>query len=206
MRNLNSIVAPEGRAGGRNRAWLCGLLAAASLLAAGLSQAQSAPAASASAPPQDTSITWHGITLYGIVDVGFQYDTHAAPFSDYFMAGSADVVQKNSNNVGVRNYVEQLEPVPGRPAGQGVAAVSWIGRRYSSSRRFSIQHPGTSAMRLKSLAQNNGKPLTAAKHQHRFECSGAGVPAVLRGIELAHLRHDHLRAPKHAHGGRHLEV
>src|ERR1700722_12746334 len=47
-------------------------------------------------PPTSTGLTWHGITLYGIVDIGLQYDTHAAPFSDYFMAGSADIVQKNS--------------------------------------------------------------------------------------------------------------
>jgi predicted porin len=63
---------------------------------AGVAHAQStaAPATSAAAP--SSSLSWHGITLYGIVDVGFQYDTHAAPFSDYFMAGSADIVQKNS--------------------------------------------------------------------------------------------------------------
>src|SRR6266404_2600474 len=46
----------------------------------------------------DDSLTWHGITLYGIVDIGLQYDTHAAPFSDYFMAGSSDIVQKNSRS------------------------------------------------------------------------------------------------------------
>ncbi|TLY57443.1 MAG: hypothetical protein E6K48_14885, partial [Gammaproteobacteria bacterium] len=43
-----------------------------SLAAATLAQAQ-APSASAPAPPPkpaDTSLTWNGITLYGIVDIG----------------------------------------------------------------------------------------------------------------------------------------
>src|SRR5580692_3191912 len=61
--------------------------------------AQSMSSAPASiAAPADESLTWHGITLYGIVDIGLQYDTHAAPISDYYPGGSGDVVQKNSNS------------------------------------------------------------------------------------------------------------
>ena len=68
---------------------------------AGVAQAQTTtapanPTQPGAPPPTSTGLTWHGITLYGIVDIGLQYDTHAAPFSDYFMAGSADIVQKNS--------------------------------------------------------------------------------------------------------------
>ena len=44
----------------------------------------------------DDALTWHGITLYGLIDIGLQYDTHGAPFSDYHPAGSANIVQKNS--------------------------------------------------------------------------------------------------------------
>ncbi len=40
-----------------------------------VAQAQTAPAA-------DDSLTWHGVTLYGIVDIGVQDDTHGAPISD----------------------------------------------------------------------------------------------------------------------------
>src|SRR5271168_1237825 len=58
---------------------------------------------SARAPAQTTSfehedVTWHGITLYGIIDVGLQYETHGAPFSNYYLAGGGEIVQKNSNN------------------------------------------------------------------------------------------------------------
>jgi predicted porin len=48
-------------------------------------------------PSSDESLTWHGITLYGIVDIGLQYDTHGAPISDYFSGGSNDIVQSDSN-------------------------------------------------------------------------------------------------------------
>ncbi len=42
------------------------------------------------------SLTWNGITLYGVVDVGLQYDAHGAPFSDYRPGASANIVQKDS--------------------------------------------------------------------------------------------------------------
>ncbi len=45
---------------------------------------------------QDESLTFHGITLYGVVDLGLQYETHGAPFSDYRPAASGNIVQKNS--------------------------------------------------------------------------------------------------------------
>src|ERR1700746_2044566 len=70
-----------------------GLLVAASLGAAGIADAQTT-----SPPPaktDDSSLTWKGITLYGIVDIGVQYDTHSAPFSDYFPATSGSLLQKN---------------------------------------------------------------------------------------------------------------
>jgi predicted porin len=45
----------------------------------------------------DDSLTWKGITLYGIVDIGLQYQNHGAPISDYFPPGSEEIIQKNSN-------------------------------------------------------------------------------------------------------------
>src|SRR5450432_2051466 len=67
---------------------------------AGVAGAQTAagtpPATIGTTAPVDDSLTWHGITLYGIVDIGLQYETHGAPFSDAHPAGSANIVQKNS--------------------------------------------------------------------------------------------------------------
>ncbi len=49
-------------------------------------------------PVEDGGLTWKGITLYGIIDAAVQYETHGAPFNDYFISGGSDIVQKNSNN------------------------------------------------------------------------------------------------------------
>jgi predicted porin len=78
---------------------LCGSL----LLAAIGAGAGEASAQAASSPPPvvtsgapDQSLTWHGITLYGIIDVGLQYENHGAPFGDYHPASSENLVNKNS--------------------------------------------------------------------------------------------------------------
>lgn len=82
----------EGRTGRVRLAVQWGVAAGllASVAHAQTTSAQSPPA------PADESLTWHGITLYGIVDAGIQYNTHSAPFNDYFISGGSDVVQKNS--------------------------------------------------------------------------------------------------------------
>jgi predicted porin len=84
-----------------------GLAAAAATGAMNVAQAQTAPVPStpSTAAAVDEGLSWHGITLYGIVDLGFQYETHGAPFSDYHPAGSSNIVQKYS-----RESVEGLTP------------------------------------------------------------------------------------------------
>ena len=44
----------------------------------------------------EDSLTWKGITLYGVVDIGVQYDTHMAPFTPYRPAASGNIVRQNS--------------------------------------------------------------------------------------------------------------
>ncbi len=46
----------------------------------------------------EDSLTWHGITLYGVIDIGFQYDTHSAPFTPYRPAASGNIVRQNSSD------------------------------------------------------------------------------------------------------------
>src|SRR5665213_3054264 len=58
---------------------------------AGLTHAQTA-----TAPPADDKLTWRGITLYGTIDIGLQYESHGAPFSDYYTPASTNIVQKDS--------------------------------------------------------------------------------------------------------------
>ena len=119
----------------------------------GLAQAQSAAGSS------DTSLTYKGITLYGTVDIGLQYQTHGAPISDYFPGGSADIVQKNSNQsvFGVtpsnmsqsRIGLQGVEPIAG----------DWSG--VFKLETFFDPQSGEISDALKSLTQNNGRALSA---------------------------------------------
>jgi predicted porin len=125
-----------------------------SLAATGIAQAQSA------APKDDSSLTWNGITLYGIVDVGLQYITHGVPSSDYFPAGTYPAANKANNasvtavtpsnlsqsRVGLSGY----EPIPNTDFA-GVFRME----------TFFNPQSGNLSDGLKSLALNNGKALSA---------------------------------------------
>src|SRR6204780_5429757 len=79
------------------RAALMAASVLAILAAATVAQAQNVGPAPANNGGDD-SLTWKGITLYGTVDIGLQYQSHGAPISDYFPAGSEDVIQKNASH------------------------------------------------------------------------------------------------------------
>ena len=123
-----------------------------SLAAAGVAQAQTAA-------KDDSSLTWNGITLYGIVDIGLQYQTHGVPISDYFPAGSESIISKNSNTsiTGLTpNNLSQsriglsgLEPIPG-------GDFSFVFRLET----FFNTNSGNISDALKSLTLNNGKSLS----------------------------------------------
>ena len=134
-----------------------GFLLGTLLVATGIARAQNATAPAVPAIPADDSLTWHGITLYGIVDVGVQNQTHGAPISDYFVGGSAEVVQKDSNHsvTGVtpsnmsnsRVGLQGNEPIIG----------DWSG--VFKLETFFNPQSGQISDALKSLAQNNGRSL-----------------------------------------------
>ena len=138
----------------------------------GVAQAQSA--AGPSGAPADESLTWHGITLYGIVDVGIQNQTHGAPISDYFVGGSAEIVQKNSNHsvTGVtpsnlsnsRIGLQGVEPIAG----------DWSG--VFKLETFFNPQSGQISDALKSLAQNNGRSL--ANQNTNVDSSASGQPFI----------------------------
>jgi len=107
----------------------------------------------------DTSLTLHGVTLYGLIDVGLQYNTHAAPVSDYFVSGTAAVIQKNShkslfalnsNNMAIsRVGLKGDEHFAGDLSGVFELTTLFI------------PHSGQLVDCLRSLTLNNGKPLAA---------------------------------------------
>ena len=134
-----------------------GALALGALLAAsGVAEAQSTMGP---VPlPADGSLTLHGVTLYGIVDVGLQYESHGAPFSDYFPAGSADIVQKNSNKSQFGATPSNLSQ--SRVGLQGIeplGAGDWFG--VFKLETFFNPQSGEISDALKSLAVNNGRSL-----------------------------------------------
>jgi predicted porin len=153
MFSVDTNSAPQGKHG-LSLLKACVLIGVLST-AAGVAGAQSA--AAPAAPATDESLTWHGITLYGIVDIGLQNQTHGAPISDYFVAGSAEVVQKNSNRsvTGVtpsnmsnsRIGLQGNEPIVG----------DWSG--VFKLETFFNPQSGQISDALKSLVQNNGRAL-----------------------------------------------
>jgi hypothetical protein len=46
----------------------------------------------------DCQLTWYGITLYGVIDAGFTYQTHGAPLDPRSPPGSAYIVQRYSRS------------------------------------------------------------------------------------------------------------
>jgi predicted porin len=136
-----------------------GLLLAGSLAVTGLVQAQSVTASAAPAAPVDDSLTYHGITLYGIVDVGLQNQTNGAPISDYYPAGSADIVQKNS-----RQSVTGVTPSNMSQSRVGLQGVEPLVDDWSAIFKletFFNPQSGDISDGLKSQVQNNGRALSA---------------------------------------------
>jgi predicted porin len=130
------------------------------LAAAGVAQAQTAPSTPAPATKaEDSSLTWKGITLYGIVDIGIQYDTHSAPFSDYFPAVSGALVQKNDYDSPTGIAGNNLSQSRIGISGNEPIAGDWAGVfRFET---FFNPWSGDISDACKSLTLNNGKALTA---------------------------------------------
>jgi predicted porin len=103
----------------------------------------------------DDSLTWHGITLYGVIDIGLQYDTHSAPFTPYRPAASGNIVRSNDSG----------SPTGLTPSNMGQSRVGLQGNEPLAgdwSAVFQLEtffnpQSGQIANSLKSLAVNNGK-------------------------------------------------
>ncbi len=130
------------------------------------------------------ALTWHGITLYGVIDIGLQYDTHGAPFSAYRPAASANIVQKNS-----RGSVFGATPSNMGQSRVGLQGLEALNEEWSALFRvetFFNPQSGDIADALKSLTVNNGK--TAATSGTNLDGSSAGQPfqTAYAGLRSAH--------------------
>jgi predicted porin len=105
----------------------------------------------------DDSLTWHGITLYGVIDIGVQYDTHSAPFTPYRPAASGNIVRQN-------DYQSATGLTPSnmgqsRVGLQGIEALNADWSAVFQVETFFNPQSGEIADSLKSLAVNNGRSL-----------------------------------------------
>ena len=145
-------------------------LIAASLAAVTLAHAENTPPPS---PSDDTALTWKGITLYGAVDVDFQYENHGAPFSNYFISGGSDIVQKNSNGPvsGLTSNGLSQSRI-GLQGNEPLGFMDWSG--VFKIETFFNPASGQITDAVKSVVQNNGRPLPA--QSTNIDSSIAGQP------------------------------
>jgi predicted porin len=122
--------------------------------------------------PNDDALTWHGITLYGVIDIGLQFDTHSAPFTPYRPAASGNIVRQN-------DYQSAVGLTPSN-MGQNRVGLQGIEPLYGDwSAVFQLEtffnpQSGETADSLKSLAVNNGRALGA--QDIGVDGSSAGQP------------------------------
>ena len=124
----------------------------------GVAQAQSA--VGPVTQPTDSSLTMKGITLYGIVDLGVGFINHGAPFSDYFMASSSDLIQKYGDHSAFGLTSSNMSQ--SRVGLQGIESLG-VGDWYGIFKVETYFNPssGNISDALKSITQNNGRALSA---------------------------------------------
>ena len=154
----------------RSRRWRFGWCALGLLSA--LSASVPAPAQQKTGPgiTGEDALTFHGITLYGVIDIGVQYDTHSAPFSPYRPAASGNIVRQNS-----RQSVTGVTPSnmgQSRVGLQGVEPLNGDWSAVFQVESFFNPQSGEIADSLKSLTVNNGR--TPATQTVNVDGSSAG--------------------------------
>ena len=108
--------------------------------------------------PPDESLSWHGITLYGVIDLGVQYDTHSAPFTPYRPAASGNIIRSNAHQ-----SVIGVTPSNMGQSRVGLQGIEPLGGDWSAIfqlESFFNPQSGQIADSLRSLTANNGKPVT----------------------------------------------
>src|SRR5215467_14768183 len=108
--------------------------------------------------PAEDSLTWKGITLYGVVDIGLQYDTHMAPFTPFRPAASGNIVRQNS-----RQRVLGLTPSNMGQSRVGLQGIESLNDEWSAVfqlETFFNPQSGEIANSLRSLTVNNGVALS----------------------------------------------
>jgi predicted porin len=109
----------------------------------------------------DDALTWNGITLYGVVDIGLQFDTHSAPFTAYRPAASGNIVRQNS--AGSVVGITPSNMGQSRVGLQGIESLSDGWSAVFQIESFFNPQSGHLADSLQSVAANNGRALAAQR-------------------------------------------
>lgn len=144
-----------------------------------------APAQQKTGPglPPDDSLTWHGITLYGVIDIGLQYDTHSAPFTPYRPSASGNIVRQNSYQ-----SVTGLTPSNMGQSRVGLQGFEPLTEEWSGIfqiETFFNPQSGQIADSLRSLTANNGKALTAQSVGVDGSSAGQAFQTAFVGLKSA---------------------
>jgi predicted porin len=129
----------------------------------------------------DDSLTWHGITLYGVIDIGLQYDTHSAPFSPYRPAASGNIVRQNS-----RESVIGLTPSNMGQTRVGLQGIEPLYQDWSALfqvETFFNPQSGQIADSLRSLSVNNGRSLSAQSVGVDGSSAGQALQTAYAGLQ-----------------------
>jgi predicted porin len=152
----------------KSSSWIArALVVAMAVSAPALAQQKTGPSITG-----NDALTFYGITLYGVIDVGYQYDSASAPFSDYRPGTSAEIVQKYSresvNGVTSSNMGQSRIGLQGtEPIGGDWSAVFQL-ETFFNPQSFDV------ADSIKAVTQNNG---LSTAHQSTFtDGSSAGQP------------------------------
>ena len=128
--------------------------AALSVLAAG-------PALGRTTSTGDDSeaLTFRGITLYGTVDLGIQYETRGAPISDSFSGGGNEIIEKNGNR-----SIWGVTPSNLGQSRVGLSGIEAVSSEWSAVLKLETwfnPQSGELSDALKAITQNNGRALAA---------------------------------------------
>jgi predicted porin len=132
----------------------------------------------------DDSLTWRGITLYGVIDIGLQYDTHGAPFTPYRPAASGNIIRSNG-----RESVIGLTPSNMGQSRVGLQGLEPINDELSAVfqiEAFFNPQSGEIADSLKSLAANNGKSVATQSVGVDGSSAGQAFQTAYVGLKSAH--------------------
>lgn len=130
--------------------------------------------------PSDDRLTWQGITLYGVIDLGVQYDTHSAPFTPFRPAASGNIIRSNAHQ-----SVIGMTPSNMGQTRVGLQGIEPLGKNWSAIfqvETFFNPQSGQIADSLRSLTANNGKPVTRQSVGVDGSSAGQALQSAFVGI------------------------